>query len=386
MRQKLFDEISSIISVSASYNQESKVVQIDTNNIRIALRNIKPVTVDKIIFAAELIAKEQSSRLQYNALTLAKNSQDLKLSLASFSNIILKSDYLESSILAKDKLCSTIKDSFGIKENLFENVKDIVNKVYGEMEEMKVITNTQDISIPKTFSQLQTSLNNLVLYNISSLYVSTQNHDKKHNVSYQIEANKVQQVINELQEFQLAVSNEIMLKYLQCHDKNFTYIAQAFAEELHSSTELNTVTAIDMELNCLERFTSSDEMQGLKFLKTSLNKDIYCNIFSNVELGLSKQLTIIDEQISSLKESLVIHKEQFMPIKKDIFIFERSAWQTFNTFIANCSKFFIGNAIHCNIYGYGDGVEEIRREIDNMSSDEVELMLATIFDEANEMF
>jgi ferritin-like metal-binding protein YciE len=132
----------------------------------------------------------------------------------------------------------------------------------------------------------------------------------------------------------------------------------------------------------LNEFSFNSESKCLKILKESLEAVIYCKIDANFD----KQLTIIDEQISRLKESLVIHKEQFMPIKKDIFIFERSAWQTFNTFIANCSKFFIGNAIHCNIYGYGDGVEEIRREIDNMSSDEVELMLATIFDEANEIF
>ena len=55
---------------------------------------------------------------------------------------------------------------------------------------------------------------------------------------------------------------------------------------------------------------------------------------------------------------ILLKEPQFILIQKSIVIVEKSTWQSHNTFFANCSKFFIGYAIHYNLYC--DGAEKIR--------------------------
>ncbi len=416
MQEKLFFNIGSIISSSATYNDQSVVI--DKEKISKNLVGFKQSTVEKIIFAAQKIAEEQSARIEKDALSLQYNLEGLKGLLNSFET----SDE-QTKILQKNELLNTLLDNDIIEDSGFvEKIKTSIDRVYSAIAQGEI-----DNEIPGACRQLNTCIENLRHYKdniklpscVDELFVRQENNkaaveknvecikelkgkvsvvsfedknslgdhfhlffnhskdlqdamSKNNNLLSRIEnemnakKDAASRVINAFEKFQSVVSDLVILKYLASNDHAIDSKLESFITSLKLPEELSSVSLINNQLKILKEFSIKDEMQTIKILEAALD----------LKSSLWSKLNKINESIAKINQSLEIHRNKLLsneksPIPESIFVFERSDWQSFKTFFANCSKFFIGDVSHCALYGHPDGVEELRRAIYDIPDDTI---------------
>lgn len=418
MQEKLFVDIGRIISSSAIY--KGKLVTIDRKKLSQHFKTLEKTKLNKIIFAAQKIAEEQSARIN-------KDSSSLRYNLEGINKLLLsvKIDYNESKFLIKNELLDTLNKALIEDSGLIEKIKSSVEAVYSTLE-----NGTIDQEIPSAFRELNNCLENLKYYKnhiklpswVDEIFVRqennkavvekniecvkalqgkisvisfepqdnvidnfdlcfssaidiqdamNQNNDLLSRIEKDMNAKKdaALRVIKSFEKFQSIASDLVILKYLESDDEPINYKLESFVNSLKPPKELLSVSLIDNQLMVLKDCPIINEMKTIHILETTLG----------LKSSLSLRLNEFSKNISEIKQQLNSHKEKLLfneksPIPESIFIFERSSWQSCKTLFANISKFFIGHVNHCNLYGHTDGVEELRRAVNEIEDNEISML------------
>ena len=422
MREKFFHEVGKLICSNATYNSDYNSIEVEKNKIRSALEDITPAIVGKIIFAAERIAAEQSLRIEKESGSLTCNLPDVKMSLDSLANTIFRFGYLQSSIFSKENLFEKLSAA-GIEDSdLVEKIKISVDKAFYSLKDGSI-----DEDIPSASSDLKICLENLKYYkdhiklpewlgeiivrqdnnkvvaeknmecienlkgkvSITSEYsidslekafnycfenasdlreALSKNNDLLSRIEIDMVAKKraAEVVIDAFEKFQYSIADGVILKYLQSDNKILGYKLKSLAESLQSQEELNSVTIVEEQLKILKEFSLKNEIRDINLLEAAIG----------LKSSLGIKIRDINKDLVDLAKALNAHKQKLIdnsqsPILESIFIYERSVWQSCKKGFANFSKFFIGHDNHVNLYGGTDGVEELRRAIDEIKDHEI---------------
>jgi len=371
----------------------------------------------KIVDEAMILQKDED-------MSFARSISKIQESVQNNSNIILRFGYLQKSIFAKELLLKSLdKDSKIIPKFITNNTTDLIERIFYEMQfdtsnciqsfkELDgIIKNLdqyiKDIKTPDWYPEIsyqQQANINLGYDNLNSmekvdkkisdiLDMTGVNPDTKNAIKSSMDcATKVQDVMRQnnellskialyigaektssqnvheyLKKFQVAVAEGLVLKCLQSNDKILGKELQKLYIALQKPLkEFDTVEKIDLYMQSIEDTYASSKIDKV------IEEVIDIEMQMSFETDIGKRIKELPEIFLSLKVDLVRHKNAIekregTTIEISDIPWERNGLQSFSTFFSSISKFFIGEQLHVAIYGYADGVEELRRASEKTS-------------------
>lgn len=426
MKKNFFIKICEALNQGAKYNLKTNSIELNLSGIKAILASSSitdPIMIDRIENTCKLVAKDACHIIKNNSASFSNISNDVYSKLESISRDIGSKGYLQSTIYAKSALNKSINNS-GLEYDFRQRIEEKITAVFNAMQEQDLenlnlnINSLQcisvalaqyinDMQLPTWFGEIflqrianneaaeknlkiiksiesDVSLNDAQrqvigdktkeFYDISSIIA--QNNALLFKIENDIDSKRsaVQKVQNDLEKFMSTVADGVILKFLQEHNKAILPIIKDLEISINQIPQhLDEIEKIDeyykdvkIKIDPLEKiFSKVMEFEGVLGIKSLIYRDKILNI-EKVLNDFISVLEIERVKIASCNQSA---------IPEEMLIWERSTWQSFKTSCANFSKWFIGDT-HNKIYGYADGVEELRRAIADLP--ETQIILPSI--------
>ena len=343
------------------------------------------------------------------------------------ANNILRAGFMQPTIFAKQELAKSLANS-GIDGPLNESINSAVERIFqtfknhdldGSLEAFSEINKIsqgieqyiKDMELPTWFGEmfLRKTLNISVGYNNSSAIKDLSSKFK--NISYKLDdatraeveslirqceknSNSVEEALQSnnyllskietdiggkkysaekihgsLQAFKASVANSIIMMFLQQDNKDLGHKMQEFSTALRNTPKyFDSVEKID------EYIQNIDEVYSKSDVESFINRTVDLENKLGIKIAISQKVQQIPSMFTNLKQELITQKNLIMqnshsPIASEDVQWDRSSWQSFKTFCASVSMFFIGDSLHTSIYGYASGVEELRRCAEEVRAD-----------------
>ncbi len=421
MRKELFTIITEALKRSTEYNLKTHSVELKLSQIKNVLSDAGIKDSQRIENACKLIAQNVSHEIKNNITSFSNLHTNLHFELESASREISSTRYLQSTMYTKSSLNNSIKNcdlEDGFRKRIEEKVELVCNNINKDdskdviigVNSLKEISNSltqhiNDLELPTWFGEIffqcinNDKAANANLESIRSIETSIDLDDAKkqaiqkclgdaYNVKTTIEKNNellkrieydidskrsgIKNLQSNLTKFMATVADGVVLKILQENNKSI----------------LTQIKSLDIALQKTPQYFSNSEeiesySQGIAEMRMPISQ-VFRQVFeAEKDLGI-KSLTYgnkirdIEKSLDELYAKLEIEKVKIAncvhsPIPEDILIWERSGWQSLKTSWANFSQFFTGHEIHTKIYGYPEGVEELRRAIEDLPEDTIKI-------------
>lgn len=427
MKKELFLQISATLVKGVKYNLEKQSVELNLSLIRSSLKKtgINNDVSQRIENACKLIAKDICYSIKNDSTSFYGMSSNLHSELESISRDIGSTGYLQSTMYARSSLSKSI-NSCDLEDSFRKQIEAKVEAVYSGMQkdDMKSLISglnslkeisislTQyinDMKLPAWFAELffqkinnrSVAESNLECVRSIDIDINLDDGSKqeiKEKIQQSItEAYRVKSVIEKNNELLSKIENDIdskrsAVKNVQNKINKFlsTVADGVILKALQADNKaiLTQIKSLDIAIQSTPQYFDSVEKIDEYYLSIKDSKSSVSQIFKTV-LEIEKSLGVtsstygdkirnIEKALDNFLSALEIEKVKIencvsSAIPEGMLTWERSGWQSFKTFFADFSKFFIGD-YHTKVYGYPEGVEELRRAIESIPDSEIKLL------------